>query len=287
MTKGKNYTKMHGLGNDFILFSSMDCHDTADYTRLAKKLCDRHCGIGADGLIIATTSDVADICMRIINADGSEAEMCGNGIRCFADYVYRRNLVSSKEFTVETLAGIMKPVIQEIDETHSIVRVDMGEPLFTAKDIPMNLTLDKVIDYPVEIDGYTGHISVIAMGVPHAVVFVDDINNTPVTTWGPLIERHPLFPKHTNVNFVQIVGENNIKVRTWERGAGATNACGTGACAAVVVCQEKNICDGLVFVDLVQGCMAISYDKEGTNHVYMTGPAEEVFETSRYNDRLV
>lgn len=290
MTEGRErrvYTKMHGLGNDFILFSSMDSHDTADYGDLTRRLCDRHCGIGGDGLIIATKSDVADICMRIINADGSEAEMCGNGIRCFADYVYRRNLVNSKEFTVETLAGIMKPVMEEVSEESSLITVDMGEPLFEAKDIPMNVELDKVIDYKLQAEDFDGEVSVIYMGVPHAVVFVDDLDQTPVSTWGPLLERHDIFPKNTNVNFVQVMGENHIKVRTWERGAGATLACGTGSCAAVVVCHEKGLFKGSVRVELALGSMNIRYDKENTNRVFMTGPAQEIFETEHYGKDLI
>lgn len=269
------YTKMHGLGNDFIVFYDEQGHDK-DYTELTIKLCDRHTGIGGDGLIVATPSKIADICMRIINADGSEAEMCGNGLRCFADYVYRHGHVNKKIFTVETLAGIMTPEIVESHERGALVKVDMGKPSFTAKDIPMAVDLDKVIDYEIETLGNKYVLSAVLMGVPHAVVYVDNFDFD-IATIGPVIEKHDLFPRNINVNFVQVIDKQHIKVRTWERGAGATLACGTGSCASVLLSQEKGLTQGETTVELALGNLYISYEQDG--RVYMTGPSEEVFKT--------
>lgn len=267
-------TKMHGLGNDFIVF-----HDsqgaTRDYTKLAQQLCDRHTGIGADGLVIVTDSDVADVRMRIVNADGSEAEMCGNGIRCFAKYAYEHGHITSEAFTIETLAGIMKPALTVENGIVTLVTVDMGKPSFASSHIPMNVDLPKVIDYTIDVDGTPTVVSSVLLGVPHTEVFVDDVTAVPLTTLGPKIETNPIFPRKTNVNFVQVVDNSHIKVRTWERGAGATLACGTGSCASAVMACEKGLTGREVDVELYRGTLHISYADDGT--VYMTGPAAEVF----------
>ena len=267
-------TKMHGLGNDFIVFFD-DGASQFDVTDMAQRLCDRHTGIGADGLVIVMPSKVADVRMRIINSDGSEAEMCGNGIRCFAKYAYDRKIIDKEVFTVETLAGIMTPTIIAENGVAKLVKVNMGKPTFSAKDIPMAVESDKVIDYTIDVDGTSYVVSSVLLGVPHTEVFVDDVTTVPLTALGPKIEKHPLFPKGTNVNFVQVVNENTVKVRTWERGAGATLACGTGSCSSAVMAHEKGLTGRSVDVQLYLGTLHIDYDEDGT--VYMTGPAAEVF----------
>ena len=267
-------TKMHGLGNDFIVF--FDNGNTEfNVTDMAKRLCNRHTGIGADGLVIVMPSDIADVRMRIINSDGSEAEMCGNGIRCFAKYAYDRKIIDKEEFTVETLAGIMTPTIIADNGVAKLVKVNMGKPTFSAKNIPMDVEADKVIDYTLDVDGVSYMVSSVLLGVPNTEVFVDDVTTVPVTVLGPMIEKHPLFPKGTNVNFVQVVNENTVKVRTWERGAGATLACGTGSCSSAVMAYEKGLTGRSVDVELYLGTLRVDYDEDGT--VYMTGPATEVF----------
>ena len=267
-------TKMHGLGNDFIVFFDEGTIELY-VTDMAQRLCDRHTGIGADGLVIVMPSEVADVRMRIINSDGSEAEMCGNGIRCFAKYAYDRKIITKDIFTVETLAGIMTPEIIAEDGVAKLVKVNMGKPTFTASAIPMAVEAEKVIDYTIDVDGTFYVVSSVLLGVPHTEVFVDDVQTVPLTVLGPKIEKHPLFPKGTNVNFVQVVNENTVKVRTWERGAGATLACGTGSCSSAVMAHEKGLTGRSVDVQLYLGTLHIDYDEDGT--VYMTGPAEEVF----------
>ena len=267
-------TKMHGLGNDFIVFFD-DGKIQFDVKDMAQRLCDRHTGIGADGLVIVMPSKVADVRMRIINSDGSEAEMCGNGIRCFAKYAYDRKIITKDIFTVETLAGIMTPEIIAEDGVAKLVKVNMGKPTFTASAIPMAVEAEKVIDYTIDVDGTFYVVSSVLLGVPHTEVFVDDVQTVPLTVLGPKIEKHPLFPKGTNVNFVQVVNENTVKVRTWERGAGATLACGTGSCSSAVMAHEKGLTGRSVDVQLYLGTLHIDYDEDGT--VYMTGPAAEVF----------
>ena len=269
-------TKMHGLGNDFILFADQK-GASRDYTDLAIRLCDRRTGIGADGLAILVPSDTCDIRMRIINSDGSEAEMCGNAIRCFAKYAYEHGEITKDTFTIETLAGGMKtsPTIENGVVTQ--VTVDMGKPFFKAREIPMNVDMNKVIDVDLDVNGETVTVSSVLLGVPHTEVFIDDITKAPVKTQGPILEKHDAFPANTNVNYVEVVNDHHIKVRTWERGAGATLACGTGSCASAVMACEKGLTGREVDVELYLGILHISYLEDGT--VLMTGPAEEVFET--------
>ena len=270
-------TKMHGLGNDFILFADSK-GATKDYTDLAIRLCDRHTGIGADGLIIVVPSTTADVRMRIINADGSEAEMCGNGIRCFAKYAYEHGEITKDTFTIETLAGIMTPSLTIENGVVTLITVDMGTPFFNSQDIPMNVNMDKVIDYTFDLNGTSKTVSSVLIGVPHTEVFVNDITTVPLHTEGPQIETHDLFPRNTNVNYVQVVNDHTIKVRTWERGAGATLACGTGCCASAVMAHEKGLTGREVDVELYLGTLHISYKDDG--HIYMTGPATKVFEVT-------
>lgn len=270
-------TKMHGLGNDFILFSDPQ-GASKDYTELAIRLCNRRTGIGADGICVVVPSNVADVRMRIINSDGSEAEMCGNGIRCFAKYAYEHGEINTESFTIETLAGIMKPTLTVENGKVTLVTVDMGKPFFKSSDIPMNVTMDKVIDVDLDVAGETVTVSSVLLGVPHTEIFVDNIETVPLTTQGPILEKHEAFPRNTNVNYVEVVNDYHIKVRTWERGAGATLACGTGSCASAVMAFEKGLTGREVDVELYLGTLHISYLEDGT--VLMTGPAEEVFETN-------
>ncbi len=269
-------TKMHGLGNDFVVFSDPNGANK-DYTELAIKLCHRQTGIGADGLAIVVPSDVADIRMRIINSDGSEAEMCGNAIRCFSKYAYEHGQITTDTFTIETLAGIMKPSLTIENGKVTLVTVDMGKPGFNSKDIPMDVNIDKVIDYPLELNGEIIPVSSVLMGVPHTEVFVEDVTKIALHTQGPQLETHPIFPRKSNINYVEVVNDHHIKVRTWERGAGATLACGTGSCASAVMSYEKGLTGREVDVELYLGTLHISYREDST--VFMTGPAEEVFET--------
>ncbi len=270
------FTKMHGLGNDFVVFIDKDGANK-DFSDLAVRLCDRHTGIGADGIMVVVPSAVADTRMRIINADGSEAEMCGNGIRCFAKYVYERGIITKDSFTIETLAGIMKPSLTIESGVVTLVTVDMGKPIFEARQIPMDSEAAIVKKFPVQVEDTTYEVSSVLMGVPHTEVFVNDVTTVPLTTLGPKLEKHELFPRGTNVNFVQVVDKDHIKVRTWERGAGATLACGTGCCASVVMAYENGLTNREVDVDVYLGTLHIRYEEDGT--VFMTGPAAEVFET--------
>ncbi|ADQ40014.1 diaminopimelate epimerase [Caldicellulosiruptor acetigenus I77R1B] len=270
------FSKMHGLGNDFIVIDARGKEDI-DYNSLAKRMCHRHIGVGADGLLLVLDSKLADIRMRIINSDGSEAEMCGNGIRCFSKYVFERGIVKKDKFKVETLAGIIEPelILNEYGLVEK-VKVNMGKPSFKRKDIPMQGEPDSdAINTSIEVDGKEYKITSLLMGVPHTVLFVDDVEKVDIYTLGPKIERHEVFPRKTNVNFVQVIDKNNIKVRTWERGAGATYACGTGSCASVIASNLNGYTERKANVHLYFGTLEIEWQEDGT--VFMTGPAEEVF----------
>ncbi|PNH21140.1 diaminopimelate epimerase [Megasphaera hutchinsoni] len=270
------FVKMHGLGNDFVFFEDQNGMNK-DFSQVAITLCDRHTGIGADGIIVIVPSNVADIRMRIINADGSEAEMCGNGIRCFAKYVYDNGFISKKEFTVETLAGIMKPkVIVGEDGKVSLVTINMGKPYMERAQIPMNGPEGKVVNEPLIIDGDTYYITSILMGVPHTMTYVKDVEKVDLLALGPKFETNPVFPKKTNMNFVQVIDDHTIKVHTWERGAGATLACGTGSCACAVGSYLNGFTGRSVDVQLYLGTLHIEYNEEDGN-VYMTGPAAVSF----------
>ena len=270
------FSKMHGLGNDFIVIDARGKEDL-DYNNLAKRMCHRYIGVGADGLLLVLDSDVADIRMRIINSDGSEAEMCGNGIRCFSKYVFERGIVKKDKFRVETLAGIIEPelILNEYGLVEK-VKVNMGKPSLKRKDIPMQGDPESdAINTSIEVDGKEYKITSLLMGVPHTVLFVDDVEKVDIYTLGPKIERHEAFPRKTNVNFVQVIDKNNIKVRTWERGAGATFACGTGSCASVIAANLNGLTERKANVHLYFGTLEIEWQEDGT--VFMTGPAEEVF----------
>lgn len=271
MMKIIEFVKMHGLGNDFIL---VDClHQEIDEPKeFAIKYCNRRFGIGADQLLLLYPSEIADFKMRIFNADGSEVEMCGNGIRCFAKYVWDRGLSDKEVLLVETLAGIIKP--KRVGE---LIQVDMGKPEFAPSKIPVDADGERAFDIRLEVLGWHVRLNCVSMGNPHAVIFLEeDPKNFAVSKYGPLIENHPTFPNRTNVEFAYVINPSEISMRVWERGAGETLACGTGACATAVAAMTKGLTDRKVTVHLLGGDLQIEWAEDG--HVYMTGPAEEVFE---------
>lgn len=269
------FTKMQGLGNDFILIDNRK-GVYKNLSNLSKKLCDRRFGVGADQLLLLGNSRRADFKMRIFNADGSEVEMCGNGIRCLARYIWEKNLAVKNSLAIETEAGIIRP-----ERSGSLIKVDMGEPVLAPAKIPALLPFPGkkplILNHPLKVKNSTFKITCVSMGNPHAVIVVNDVNSIQLETFGPLIENHRLFPKRTNVEFIQIADRKNIKMRVWERGAGETLACGTGASAAAVASSLLGLTDRRVNVHLKGGRLLINWSsKDG--HVYMTGPAVKVFE---------
>jgi diaminopimelate epimerase len=271
-----DFVKMHGLGNDFVFIEDKTGQDK-DYTALARAMCNRHTGIGADGLIVIVDSRVADVRMRIINSDGSEAEMCGNGIRCFAKYVYDSGIIEKKKFTVETPAGIMEPEITVgADNKAELITINMGRPSFNRSEIPMEGADARVLNEDLCVDSENWKITSLLMGVPHTVTYVDDVDSVDIEKIGPLFEKHEAFPKHTNINFAQQMDDRTVKVRTWERGAGATLACGTGSCSVAVASFLNGRTGREVDIQLPLGTLHIEYREEDGN-VYMTGPAAVSF----------
>lgn len=270
------FTKMHGCGNDYVYVNLFE-EQIENPAKVSIAASDRHFGIGSDGLITIGASEIADFRMRIYNADGSEAEMCGNGIRCVAKYVYDHKLTDKTEITVETGAGVKTLQLTVEDDKVTLVRVDMGEPILTPDEIPVVADGDRVVDEPIVVDDKEWRITCVSMGNPHAVVFVDDVAHFELEKYGPLFENHVRFPKRTNTEFVQIISRNEAIMRVWERGSAETWACGTGTCATVMACILNGLTDNDVLVHLRGGDLRIVYD-EKSNHVFMTGPATEVFE---------
>ncbi|MEM1539770.1 MAG: diaminopimelate epimerase [Candidatus Bathyarchaeia archaeon] len=270
-----NFWKMHGLGNDYIVVDNMSEElKEEELHNLALKLCNRRFGIGADGLLLICPSQKADVKMRIFNSDGSEAEMCGNGIRCLAKYCYENGLVCKDSFSVETLAGVKVLYLKIENHAVKFVKVNMGSPNFEADKIPMRW--DGVfINNPINVEGKTLKATALSIGNPHCVIFVDDVENYPVEVVGPKLESHELFPKRTNVEFVQIVSKEKLKIRVWERGVGETLACGTGACASVVAARILGKVNEAVTAELLGGMLTVKYNDDV---VFMEGPAEKVFE---------
>lgn len=271
MTPGKTlrFTKMHGTGNDFIVLDGTRVPVRVGAAQ-AEKLCDRRFGVGADQILFLEPSKRADFRMRIMNADGSEVEMCGNGIRCVARYAYERGHTKKKEMTFETAAGLIRPSLER-----GLVRVDMGAPILDAAKIPTK-GKGRVIDRDFRWDGNRVKLTCVSMGNPHAVIFVDDLSKAPVETWGPRLERHPFFPRRVNVEFAQVESPGRVRVRVWERGAGLTMACGTGACAVAVAGVLTGRTDRRVAVSLPGGTLQVEWAADG--RVIMTGPAEFVFD---------
>lgn len=274
-----NFTKMNGLGNDFVVIAG-EQQLPADAADLAVRLCNRFFGIGADGLVYILPSEIADFRMRIINSDGSEAEQCGNAIRCVAKYVYDNGLTDKEEITIETLgAGAQKVQLTVDNGEVSSVRVDMGEPILNGLQVPTTIDAERVIEHPIEVDGREFRFTAVSMGNPHCVIYVDDAVNFDLNTWGPKLETHPLFPRKINVEFVTVNSRSQTDMRVWERGAGPTLACGTGACATVVASVLNGSTDRTATVSLKGGDLLIEWN-ESDNHVYMTGPAAVSFRGS-------
>ncbi len=269
------FTKMQGLGNDYIY---VDCTKNIldNPSEVAKKVSDRHFGIGSDGLVLILPSDKADFRMRMFNSDGSEAEMCGNAIRCVGKYVFDNKLTDKTNITIETLAGIKVLELRTEDGKVALVRVDMGEPILTPKEIPVEGNKDRFIAEPIEIDGQIYKVTAVSMGNPHAISYVEDVENFPLYQVGPKMETHKLFPRKVNAEFVQVIDKSTLKMRVWERGAGETLACGTGACATLVASVLNGVSERVATIKLLGGDLFIEWS-EKDNHVYMTGPAEKVF----------
>lgn len=274
------FTKMHGCGNDYVYVNLFE-ENIDDPATVSIAVSDRHFGIGSDGLITIGPSDVADFRMRIYNADGSEAEMCGNGIRCVAKYVYDHKMTEKTEISIESGAGIKYLTLYVKDEKVEQVRVDMGEPVLEAEKIPVAAEHSPVIAEPIMVEGKEWKMTCVSMGNPHAVVFVDDVVNFPIEKYGPHFENHVRFPKRTNTEFVQIISRKEVSMRVWERGSSETWACGTGTCATVMACILNGYTENKVLVHLRGGDLTIEYEPK-SNHIYMTGPATEVF-TGEYN----
>ncbi|WNR46568.1 diaminopimelate epimerase [Paenibacillus roseipurpureus] len=271
-----NFTKMHGLGNDFIVVAG-EKELPSHAAELAIRLCNRFFSIGADGVVFILPSEKADFQMRIINSDGSEAEQCGNAIRCVSKYVYDHKLIDATEITIETIgAGVQKVQVQVEDGVVVTARVDMGQPILQGLQVPTTVNADTVIDYPIEVDGQAFRFTAVSMGNPHCVIYVDDAVNFDLAAWGPKLERHPMFPRKINVEFATVRSRTFTDMRVWERGAGPTLACGTGACATLVSSVLNGLSDREATVSLKGGDLLIEW-REEDNHVYMTGPAEEVF----------
>ena len=270
------FTKMQGLGNDYVYIDAIN-QNIENESTLAKFVSNRHFGIGSDGLILICKSEIADFKMRMFNADGSEAEMCGNGIRCVGKFVYDKGLTNKTNLTIETLAGIKTLKLNTKENKVQTVRVDMGEPILEPEKIPVLSTLNPVKNLILKANEKEFKFTCVSMGNPHAITIVDDVKNFDVEKYGKELEVNEVFPNRTNVEFIEIVDRKNIKMRVWERGAGETLACGTGACASVVSTVLNNVTSRDVKVELLGGILEIYWDEED-NHVYMTGPAVTVFE---------
>ncbi len=275
------FTKMHGLGNDYVYVDAI--HQEVDEPMaLAKFVSNRNFGVGSDGLILICKSEIADFKMRMFNSDGSEAEMCGNGIRCVGKFVYDKGLTNKTEVAIETLAGIKYLKLNIKDNKVETARVDMGEPIFAPNEIPVVSEDNPVKNLYISAEGKEFLMTAVSMGNPHAITIVDDVKGFDVAKYGKVIEIDKAFPKRVNVEFAQIVDKSRIKMRVWERGAGETLACGTGACATAVACAINGYTNRNVSVELLGGELQIDWSEED-NHVYMTGPAVTVFEGELYN----
>ena len=270
------FTKMEGLGNDYIYINCFQ--ETVDNPKeLAVQYSDRHFGIGSDGLILIKPSAVADFCMDMYNADGSQAEMCGNGIRCVGKYVYDYGLTNKTQVSVETLAGIKYLDLSVENQKVTSVTVDMGMPVLCPSEIPLALDQEQAVDVPIVINDCEYRMTCVSMGNPHAVIFVDHVHDFPLSSIGPLFECHRLFPNRINTEFVEIINDSEVNMRVWERGSGETLACGTGACARAVACILNHKTKDEITLHLLGGDLKVRWDR-AENKVYMTGPANIVFE---------
>ena len=270
------FTKMHGLGNDYVYVNCFE-EKIDNPPAVARFVSDRHFGIGSDGLIMINPSKTADFEMEMYNADGSRGEMCGNGIRCVAKYVYDYGLTDKTQISVETLGGLKYLDLTVEDGKVSLVKVDMGKPKLEADLIPIISEREQVIDEPIEVDGKEYHMTGVSMGNPHTVIYVDDVKGLDLEKIGPKFENHERFPKRINTEFVHCIDRQTVEMRVWERGSGETLACGTGACAVAVSSILNNLTDTQVTVKLLGGDLQIEWDRE-KDRVFMTGPATVVFD---------
>lgn len=270
------FTKMEGLGNDYVYINCFQ-EKVENPGELAIRYSNRHFGIGSDGVILIKPSEIADFCMDMYNADGSQSEMCGNGIRCVGKYVYDYGLTDKTEISVETLAGIKYLKLILKDGKVDLVTVDMGEPELQADKIPVALRLDEVIDQPIQVGNTVYQMTCVSMGNPHAVVFVDAVDKFPLETVGPLFEHHVMFPNRVNAEFIEVLNRKEVNMRVWERGTGETLACGTGACASTVACILNHKTEDEITLHLLGGDLKVAWDRE-KNKIYMTGPARVVFD---------
>lgn len=279
MGKELLFTKMQGTGNDYVYVNGFD-QEICQPCQLARKISDRHFGVGSDGLVLILPSAIADVRMRMFNPDGTEAEMCGNASRCVGKYVYENGLVRKNIISLETRAGVKLLHLSILGNEVTAVTVDMGEPILTPELVPVSLGKERCLGEVLTVDDQEYAITAVSMGNPHAVIFMENVDSLELPVIGPKFETHTAFPQKTNTEFIEVLSSTHIKMRVWERGTGETLACGTGACAAVVACVLNGLTDRKVTVDLKGGTLFVEWN-EGNNHVFMTGPAVTVF-TGKY-----
>ncbi|MCE5345428.1 MAG: diaminopimelate epimerase [Bacteroidales bacterium] len=270
------FIKMQGCGNDYVYIDGFK-ETVKDPSSLAVRVSDRHFGVGSDGLVLILPSGTCDFRMRMFNADGTEAQMCGNASRCLARYVFEEGLTAKKTFTLETLAGVKEIQLNFSGEVIKNIRVDMGIPELKTEKIPVKVEGSSVVNHPISVLGTDYTFTSVSMGNPHAVIFIKDVEQFPLEIIGPVIEKHSFFPERTNVEFVELINRNRLKMRVWERGAGETLACGTGACASLVASVINGLSDQEAIVEVRGGQLEIKWD-DISQHVYMTGDAVRVFE---------
>jgi diaminopimelate epimerase len=270
------FTKMHGIGNDYVYVNLFEERLPDEPQALARAVSDRHFGIGSDGLILIGPSERADARMRMFNADGSESEMCGNGVRCVAKYIYDHGIATKDVVTVETGRGVLTLGVEADRGKATRVRVDMGAPILRSAEIPTTLPGDPPVDVPLSVNGQELTLTAVSTGNPHAVVYVPDVDGIPLDVLGPALECHPAFPRRVNVHFVQVLGPGEVRMRTWERGSGITMACGTGACAVCVAGVLSGRTERRLLAHRPGGDLELEWPDDGGS-VFMTGPATEVF----------
>ena len=269
------FTKWQGCGNDFIVVDFLE-EAPVDFASLAVRMCDRHFGVGADGLMVVCPSKTADVRMREFNPDGTEPEMCGNGIRCFARYLYDYGRVRKERFTVETIAGTMVPRIVRENGAVTAVEVDMGMPVLMGDAIPVaGFGAERVVAQPITVDGKEYAMTCVSMGNPHCVIFVEDAEGFPLAELGAKFEQHEMFPRKINTEFVEVRSRTHARMRVWERGAGITLACGTGTCAVLAAGVLNDVLDRAAQIEVDGGVIHVAWHADG--HIFMTGPAEPVF----------
>ena len=272
------FTKMQGCGNDYVYVNGfVEKIDTEAKPDIVRRLSDRHFGIGGDGVIFINPSEIADFEMEMFNADGSRSQMCGNGIRCVAKYVYDYGLTDKTSLTIESFGAIKYIDLTVENGKVSLVKVNMGAPILTAKDVPVLSENEQVIDEEIEVEGKNYRMTCVSMGNPHAVVYMDDVKNLDIDKVGPYFENHKRFPERVNTEFVKVIDRNTVEMRVWERGTGETLACGTGCCAIAVSCILNGLTEDKVTVKVLGGELLCEWDREA-NLVYMTGPAVTVFD---------